>query len=42
MITAFTQSLKLMGQGMAGIFAVILIIYLVILFLGRPPKNREK
>jgi Na+-transporting methylmalonyl-CoA/oxaloacetate decarboxylase gamma subunit len=42
MTTAFTQSLKLMGQGMAGIFAVIVIIYLVIVFLGRPPKHKDK
>jgi len=42
MTSAFTQSLKLMGQGMAGLFAVILIIYVVILFLGRPPKNTKE
>ena len=28
-----------MGQGMAGIFAVILIIYVVLLFLGKPKKK---
>jgi Na+-transporting methylmalonyl-CoA/oxaloacetate decarboxylase gamma subunit len=37
----FSLSLRLMGQGMAGIFAVILIIYVVLLFLGKP-KNTEK
>jgi Na+-transporting methylmalonyl-CoA/oxaloacetate decarboxylase gamma subunit len=42
MTTAFNQSLVLMGQGMAGIFAVILVIYLVILFLGRPPRKKDK
>lgn len=38
----FSLSLRLMGQGMAGIFAVILIIYVVLLFLGKPKKKVEK
>ncbi len=38
----FSLSLRLMGQGMVGIFAVILIIYVVLLFLGKPRKNVEK
>jgi len=35
----FLVSLQLMGQGMVGIFAVILIIYVVLLFLGKPKKK---
>ncbi len=37
----FSLSLRLMGQGMVGIFAVILIIYVVLLFLGKPKKKGE-
>lgn len=38
---AFYKSLKLMGQGMLGIFVVIFIIYIVIKILLKifPPKN---
>ena len=39
MSDTFSLSLRLMGQGMAGIFAVILIIYVVLLFLGKPKKK---
>ena len=42
MSETFSLSLRLMGQGMAGIFAVILIIYVVVLFLGKPKKKTEK
>ncbi len=38
----FFLSLRLMGQGMVGIFAVILIIYVVLLFLGKPRKKEGK
>lgn len=38
----FSLSLQLMGRGMIGIFAVILIIYVVLLFLGKPKKNVQK
>jgi hypothetical protein len=41
MNTAFTLSLRLMGQGMAAIFAVILLIYLVLLVLGRKPGDKD-
>lgn len=41
MSDTFSLSLKLMGQGMAGIFAVIIIIYVVLLFLGKPKKKVE-
>ncbi len=33
--SAFNVSLILMGRGMAAIFVVILVIYLVILVLGK-------
>jgi len=39
MSTTFATSLVLMGQGMLGIFAVILILFFVILALG---KRKEK
>lgn len=39
MSDTFSLSLRLMGQGMAGIFAVIIIIYVVLLFLGKPKKK---
>ncbi|MDY0289076.1 MAG: OadG-related small transporter subunit [Sphaerochaeta sp.] len=42
MSDTFLISLRLMGQGMAGIFVVILIIYVVLLFLGKPKKRVEK
>ncbi len=45
MSETFLLSLLLMGRGMMGIFAVILIIYVVLLFLGKPKKkakNREE
>lgn len=42
MSETFFLSLKLMGQGMAGIFAVILIIYVVLLFLGKPKKKAKQ
>ena len=42
MSDTFSLSLRLMGQGMVGIFAVILIIYVVLLFLGKPKKNVVK
>jgi len=42
MSETFSLSLRLMGQGMVGIFAVILIIYVVLLFLGKPKKNVQK
>jgi hypothetical protein len=35
MHTTFLKSLTLMGQGMAGIFTVILVIFLLLLILGR-------
>ncbi len=37
----FLLSLQLMGQGMLGIFVVILIIFVVLLFLGKPKKKAE-
>jgi len=40
MSETFSLSLRLMGQGMVGIFAVILIIYVVLLFLGKPQKKK--
>jgi len=42
MSDTFSLSLRLMGQGMAGIFAVILIIYVVLLFLGKPKKTEKR
>ena len=42
MESLFTKSLTLMAQGMAAIFVVILIIYLVLLVLGRKPKSDTK
>ena len=42
MSDTFSLSLRLMGQGMAGIFSVILIIYVVLLFLGKPKKKVKK
>ncbi len=42
MSETFSLSLQLMGRGMIGIFAVILIIYVVLLFLGKPKKKVEK
>ncbi len=42
MSDTFTLSLLLMGRGMIGIFAVILIIYVVLLFLGKPKKKTHK
>jgi len=42
MSDTFSLSLQLMGQGMVGIFSVILIIYVVLLFLGKPKKSVEK
>ncbi len=42
MSDTFSLSLRLMGQGMIGIFSVILIIYVVLLFLGKPKKKVEK
>lgn len=35
------RSLELMGKGMAGIFAVMLLIFLVIVVLNRTTKNKE-
>lgn len=35
------HSLELMGKGMAGIFVVMLLIFLVIVALNRLTKNRE-
>ncbi|MDD3059002.1 MAG: OadG-related small transporter subunit [Sphaerochaeta sp.] len=35
MYTTFLKSLTLMGQGMAGIFTVILVIFVVLSVLGR-------
>ncbi len=37
-----THSLTLMWQGMAAIFAVILIIYFVFLLLGKKKKKPHK
>lgn len=40
-MSTFNASLLLMGQGMAAIFVVIIIIYLVILILGRKGNKKE-
>ena len=40
-MSTFYTSLVLMGQGMAAIFVVIIIIYLVILILGRKGNKKE-
>jgi len=39
MQTTFMKSLTLMGQGMVGIFTVILVIFFVLLVLG---KRKDK
>ena len=35
------HSLELMGKGMAGIFVVMLLIFLVIVILNRATKKKE-
>jgi hypothetical protein len=35
------RSLELMGKGMAGIFLVMLLIFLVIVILNRITKNKD-
>lgn len=35
------SSLELMGKGMAGIFIVMLLIFLVIVILNRVTKNKD-
>ena len=35
------RSLELMGKGMAGIFVVMLAIFLVIVVLNRATKNKD-
>jgi len=35
------RSLELMGKGMAGIFLVMLLIFLVIVILNRTTKNKD-
>lgn len=37
----FLKSLSLMGKGMLGIFVVLFLIYLCLLFLGRKPKQKK-
>ena len=37
-MTAFTETIRIMGLGMAGIFAVMLIIYAVIAILNKVTK----
>ncbi|HPE94322.1 MAG: OadG-related small transporter subunit [Sphaerochaeta sp.] len=41
MNTIFGKSLTLMAQGMVGIFVVILIIFFVLLALGKNKKTKE-
>lgn len=41
MTSTFAKSLVLMGQGMVGIFAVIFILFFVILALGRRKEKGE-
>ncbi|MEL7610855.1 MAG: hypothetical protein AAGU74_15295 [Bacillota bacterium] len=41
-IEALGHSLEIMGKGMLGIFAVILVIYLCILILNRTTRRKEK
>lgn len=42
-ISNFLKSLEIMGLGMLGIFIVMIIIYLVILLLGKiPDKSDDK
>ncbi|ADY12341.1 OadG-related small transporter subunit [Sphaerochaeta globosa] len=41
MDTVFGKSLTLMAQGMVGIFVVILIIFFVLLVLGKSKKVKE-
>ncbi len=38
----FSKSLVLMGQGMAAIFVVIFIIFLVLLVLGKSKKKTDE
>ena len=40
-MSTFNTSLILMGRGMAAIFVVILIIYLVILALGKRGNKKD-
>ena len=39
---ALMQTIQLMGQGMLGIFVVIVLIYLVVLVLTKVTGNKEK
>lgn len=41
-IPAFLASLPMMGMGMLGIFAVILVIYLCIMILNRATVKKKK
>lgn len=45
-VVALMQSFQVMGQGMLGIFVVLIVISLIVLLLSkvtnRPPKNKEK
>ena len=41
-VQGFLQSLEIMGLGMLGIFVVMLLIFLVILLLGRLSKPKDE
>lgn len=41
-VPAFLATLPMMGLGMLGIFAVILVIYLCIMILNRTSTKKEK
>ena len=38
----FIESLKIMGLGMLGIFIVMILIYIIILLIGKIPEKKDK
>ena len=38
----FIESLKIMGLGMLGIFIVMVLIYIIILLIGKIPQKKDK